>query len=40
VLPFNRAQLRFLWVMRASMLAKLVGLLGLVALLAYVGLVR
>ena len=40
MLPFNRAQLRFLWVMRLSLAAKVLGLLALIAILAYVGVLR
>jgi hypothetical protein len=39
-LPLNSAQLRFLWAMRISMAAKAIGLVALIALLAYVGVLR
>jgi hypothetical protein len=40
VLGFNKAQIRFLWVMRISLAAKLLGLVGLFALLVYLGVLK
>ena len=40
MLRFNRAQKNFLWVMRISLAAKILGLVGLIAILAYLGAVR
>jgi hypothetical protein len=40
VLGFNKAQIRFLWVRRISLAAKLLGLVGLIALFAYLGVLK